>query len=156
MKILTTYYSKTGNTKKIAKKISEILKTDIDEIIDKTDRKGIKGWIFGGRDAMREKDTEIKYSKDPSKYDIVIIGTPVWAFTLTPAVRTYFKENNANKLKNVAFFYTCGGTPGKTLAEMEKLSKKPIATLDIRDKEINSFDIKIKNFCEEIKKRIKN
>jgi len=147
-KVLVIYYSRTGNTKRIGEKISKLLNADMDEIIDKTDRSGIKGWIFGGRDAMKEKDTEIKYKKDPSKYDLVIIGTPVWAFTLTPAIRNYL---GANKMKRVAFFCTHGGSPGKTLAEMENLSKKPVAVLGIKDKEINSSDIQIKNFCKILK-----
>jgi len=147
-KTLIAYYSRTGNTKKVGEKISKMLNADIDEIIDKTSRDGIKGWLIGGRDAMREKETKIKYKKNPSKYDLVIIGTPVWAFTLTPAIRAYL---GANKMKRVAFFCTHGGSPGKTLAEMENLSKKPIAILSIKDKEINSSDIQIKNFCKIIK-----
>ncbi len=147
-KILVVYYSKTGNTKKVGRKISELLKADTDEIIDKTDRSGIKGWIFGGRDAMKEKDTEIKFKKNPLNYDLVLIGTPIWAFTLTPAIRRYLKDN---KFKKVAFFYTHGGAPGKTFAEMEKLSKKPIATLEVHERELNSSDSKIKLFCDKLK-----
>ena len=148
-KILIAYYSKTGNTKKVAEKISKILNADIDDIIDKTNREGIKGWVLGGRDAMKEKETEIEYKKDPSKYNVVIIGTPVWAFTLTPAVRTYLKDNK--KIKKVAFFCTNGGVPGKTFSEMENLCKKPIVTLSIKENELDSSEIKIKEFCNKIK-----
>jgi len=147
-KILVAYYSKTGHTRNIAEKIAKMLKADVDEIIDKTDRSGIKGWIFGGRDAMKEKDTEILFKRDPSGYSLVILGTPVWAWTVTPAVRKYLKEN---VLKKVAFFCTYGGAPSKTFIEMERLSKEPVATLGIKDKEINLHDLEIKQFCEKIK-----
>jgi flavodoxin len=148
-KILVVYYSKTGNTKNVAEKISKFLKTDIEQIIDKTDRSGIKGWLMGGRDAMKKKDTKIIFKKNPSKYDLVIIGTPTWAWTVTPAVRTYLRKNK--KIKKVAFFGTNGGTPGKTFSQMEKLSKKPIAVLSINEKNITSSDINIKNFCDKLK-----
>lgn len=148
-KILVVYYSKTGNTKNVGKKISKFLKTDIEQIIDKTDRSGIKGWLIGGRDAMRKKYTEIIFKKNPFEYDLIIIGTPTWAWTVTPAIRTYLKNNK--KIKKIAFFGTNGGSPGKTFVEMEKLSKKPIAVLSINEKNIVSSDINIKKFCDKLK-----
>jgi len=58
-----------------------------------------------------------------------VVGTPVWAWTLTPPVRSYLAANK-KKLKKVAFFLTCGSTGiDKTFAEMEKESKKPVATI---------------------------
>ncbi|MCM8822340.1 MAG: hypothetical protein NC831_05950 [Candidatus Omnitrophica bacterium] len=129
-KFLVVYYSRTGTTKKIAKEIAEFLSCDFEEIFDKKDRSGIKGFMAGGRDAMRRELTEInEIQKDPMNYDIVIIGTPVWAANMAPAIRTYIARNK-EKIKNVAFFCTTGGTGiDKTLIEMEVLcGKKPIAT----------------------------
>ena len=155
MKILVAYYSRTGKTEKVAKEISRILKTDLEEIIDKKKREGIFGFFIGARDAIKEKVTEIKYKKDPKKYDLIIIGTPFWAQTITPAIRVYLK----NKFKKVAFFITSGSdSPEIAFEEMEKLSKKPSATLwlkssDFEKKEIKTCAlIKIKKFCDEIKK----
>lgn len=145
---LVIYYSRTGNTKKVGKEIARIKKADIEEVIDLRDRKRkIIGWIISGRDASLKKTTEIKYSKDPSDYEKVFIGTPVWAWTLTPAIRTYLSQNN---FKKVYFFCTHGGQKGKTFEEMEKLSKKPEATLEIHEKELNSKETldKIKEFCK--------
>jgi len=31
-------------------------------------------------------------NKNPEHYDVIIIGTPVWAFTYTPAIRTFFSQ----------------------------------------------------------------
>jgi flavodoxin len=132
MKMLVTYYSRTANTKSVAVEIQKELKCDIDEIIDQRDRAGAKGWLGAGRDASRKLLTEIKVKKDPAEYDLVIIGTPVWAWTVTPAVRTYL---SAHKLKKVAFFCTCGGSGIETtFREMERLSKKPVATLGLPTK----------------------
>lgn len=71
---------------------------------------------------------------------------------MTPAIRTYLTDNKFNK---VAFFCTCGGQKGKTFEEMEKLSKKPITTLELKDKlvEINSCQNEIEEFCKRLKMR---
>ncbi len=149
MKKLVVFYSRTGNTRKIGKEIAGILGSDADEITDLKDRSGMIGWIMAGRDATAKKPARIKYNNDPSRYDIVIIGTPVWAWTVTPAVREYLSRN---RFKNVAFFCTAGSQIGKTFDEMEKLSKKPVAKFWVSDKamdEKGSKD-KIKGFCDKI------
>ena len=150
MKILVAYYSRTGNTKRVAEKIAGMLKADTNEIIDLKERKRvIIGWLISGRDAMKKKETQIKFKKNPEKYDLVIIGTPIWAWNMAPAVRTYLKQNR--KIKKVAFFCTFGGSSGKTFKEMERLSKKPLALLEIKDKEIEQSDDKIKEFCRKLR-----
>jgi len=53
--------------------------------------------------------------------------------------------------KMVAFFCTYGGNYGKTFEEMAKISKKPIVTMMIKEKELSSCDKKIKEFCKKIK-----
>jgi flavodoxin len=154
MKALVMYYSKSGNTKKAAQAISNNLKTDLDEIIDFTDRNGFLNWFRAGRDGMKKRLTKIKYTRDPKKYDLVIIGTPVWGWNMVPAVRTFLTENR-NKIKKVAFFSTSGGSNVEpTFADMKSLSAPPIALLSITDKEIksNNYSKKISEFCNKIKK----
>jgi flavodoxin len=124
MKILITYYSKTGNTKRVAEDLAKNLKADIDEIIDLTDRSGIKGWFLAGRDAMKEYLTEIKTSKNPKDYDLVIIGTPVWAWNTTPAARTYVTKFK-NQFRKVAFFIISDDTkPEVPVGFLEKVMDK--------------------------------
>jgi len=149
MKTLVAYYSRTGNTKKAAEIISRNIGADIDEVTDKKNRKKIIGWLMAGKDAAGKKLTEISYKKDPEEYDIVVIGTPIWSWTVTPAIRTYLA---VNKLRNVAFFCTEGSSGGKkAFKEMQRISKKPIATLELTDKKIDDSREKIKGFCEKIR-----
>ena len=155
MRSLVVYYSKTGVTRKAAVAISRMLGSDIEEIVDSKDRSGIIGWLTGGGDSYLKKLTDIKRpKKDPSKYKLVILGTPVWAFTLTPAVRTYIAKR-CRRLKKVAFFCTNGGAPGNTFKAMQELcGKKPVAVLGLSVKDMLSgeyFD-KIKRFVSKIKK----
>jgi flavodoxin len=151
MKVLVTYYSRTASTKKLAEEIANCLKADIDEIIDKKKRSGPIGFLTGGRDAMKEKETEIEFEKSPENYDLVVIGTPVWAGNVTPAVRAYLKKN---KFKKVAFFCTFGGSVDKTFGEMELISKKPIATLGLKGSDVKNGKVEeeMKGFCGELAK----
>lgn len=146
MRVLVVYYSRTGNTKKVAEVISKTLKADLDEVVDLKNRRWLAGWIGGGRAAATKKLTEIKFKKDPSKYDLVVIGTPVWAGNMVPAVRTYLTKH---KLRKVAFFATFGGREDKTFEEMEKISSKPVAVYGVKGKKEKERDIV--NFCRGLK-----
>lgn len=150
MKTLVVFYSRDGHTKKVAEDIAKILNADIDEIIDAKSRKGVIGWIIAGKDAMRKKPTEIGFKKSPSEYDLVLIGTPVWAFTMTPAVRTYL---SLNKFRKAAFFCTYGGGESKTFNEMEKSSIAPVAVFGYKDKDIGNeeYTKKLEEFCSKLR-----
>jgi flavodoxin len=152
MKTLVTYYSRSGNTKRVAEEIAYQLDSDIDEIIDLKDRdRTIKGWLISGKDASKKEDTEIEYEKDPENYNLVIVGTPVWAWSMAPAVRTYLKENH---LDNVAFFSTYGALSGNTFNDMEDFTGKPLDTLGIKSMSIDNKKSKkaIENFSRKVKK----
>jgi len=141
MKTLVVYYSRTGLTKKIATIISTKLRADLDEIIDKKDRSGAVGYMLASKDAMKKALTGITFTHDPKDYDLIIIGGPIWAWTMTPAVRTYLdKHADALKVKKVAFFatQTSDGAEKKFQAMEEMLGMKPQATLIISGKDFRS------------------
>jgi flavodoxin len=150
MKSLVVFYSRSGNTKKVGEKIAKILKADIDEIVDLKDRTGIIGWLNGGRDILFKNATKIKNKLNPLVYQRVIIGTPIWVGTMAPAVKAYFNKYNLKKVKQVVFFSTAGDKQTWAFKNMEEASKKPLATLDIKDKNIESSDKEIKEFCNKI------
>lgn len=126
MKTLVVFYSRSGTTKRVTQEVAKALNADVDEVVDKKPRNGILGFIIAGYDATKGKTTEIEFEKDPSSYDLVVIGTPVWNGRVTPAIRTYLLQNR-EKIKNAAFFSTCAGRPGKCLEQMEEiLGKKPV------------------------------
>jgi flavodoxin len=85
-------------------------------------RRGWLGFIRAGYDATRGKETKIeKTQKSPMDYDLIVVGTPVWNSRLTPAIRTYLKENDLSK-KRVALFSTNEGRGSeKTLAMIKFL-----------------------------------
>jgi flavodoxin len=124
-KILVVYYSRSGNTKKVSEDLAKRLGADIEQIVDKKDRSGTGGYFIAGKDAMMGNLADIEpLKKDPAQYDLVIIGTPIWSWDMTPAVRTYLSEKK-NSFKEIAFFTTSGSTKqNKTVKNMETLAGK--------------------------------
>jgi flavodoxin len=137
MSVLTVFYSRTGTTKNVAESISRALSCDIEEIIDTKNRTGPLAYIASGREARKKKLAVIQpVKKNPQLYDVVVIGTPIWAGTMATPVRTYISQNKEH-FKKVAFFCTCGGTDAdRTFEAMKDLCEKEmIASLAIRTKE---------------------
>ncbi len=123
MKILIAYYSFEGATEKAAKRISEGLKADLMKIQPKNERTshGFMKFFWLGKQAMMKESPELlPFEKNPGDYDVIIVGTPVWAFTLTPPVRSFLK-NVKLQGKKIALFCTHEGGCFKTLAKMEEL-----------------------------------
>lgn len=154
MKALVVYYSRTQTTKKLASVIAKQLNSDLDEIIDTKRRSGAWGYIVAGWDAMRRRFSLIKFNSNASKYDLVVVGTPVWGWNIVPAVRTYLAQN-ADSIRKVAFFCTMGGkNPGKTFADMQLVSeKKPKAVLAMRQVDVQAGRFEqVKGFVAKLRK----
>ena len=158
MIILVVFYSRSGKTKKAAEAISGILKCDKEEIFDIKSREGIVGFLSAGTDANLRRLTAIKEIKnDPSLYDLVIIGTPIWSSNISTPVRTYlslYKE----EFKKVAFFCTrLGSDSKKVFADMKNLSQKaPLVVLELTTREVarDQYIQKVKEFIKNLKEEI--
>jgi flavodoxin len=150
MKALVVFYSRTGATKQVAEALAESLNCDSEELIDTKKRGGPLGFLSAGKDAKAKKLTKLTdIKRDPALYDLVILGTPIWAGTLSSAARTYI-ANNKSKFKRVAFFCTHGGGESQQLfAEMEALcERRPVSILALQEKEVKTgnYQGKIRQF----------
>lgn len=155
MKTLVAYYSRSGNTRKVAKRIASTLKCDIEEIHSKQDFSGPIGLLRLVYHALMKKEAMLKaYEKDPRDYELVIIGTPIWAARPSLPIITYLKENK-EKFKKVAFFCTYAGSGFEdTIKVMKEITgKEPVATLDVTGSEIKdkSYHDKIESFIKDVK-----
>ena len=122
-KKLVVFFSYTGNTKKIAQSIQKKLNCDILEI------KPVKPYSTDYQTVVDEeqnnesskKKPEIQsIDKDLSQYDEIIVGSPVWWYTIAPVIRTFLSENDL-KGKIIKPFATNAGWLGRTFQEIEKL-----------------------------------
>lgn len=154
MKALVVYYSRTGHTKKIAETIADMLACDKEALIDTTNRSGFVGFMRSGYQAKRKSLTDIKeLETDVSAHDLVIVGTPVWAGTVSAPVRTflhYYKD----VLKTVAFFSTHGGEDTQDeFTEMETVcGKTPVGVVSFSAKEVDEEEYieNVKKFVDEL------
>jgi flavodoxin len=118
MKTLVIYYTRTGNSKFAAETIAAELGADIEEVVDLKNRQGRLAYMSCGRDEMSEKETEIAQTKiNPADYELIVIAQPVWAWSPTPAIRTYLKKNDLSG-KKVALFF--GGSNLRQVIEKTK------------------------------------
>ena len=156
MKTLVVFYSRTGTTRKVAQEIAKSIDTDIEELIDLENRKGPLGFIKSIKDVMRKKRDRLEQTKkDPSAYDLVVLGTPVWASNLSTPVRTYI-DDNKKLLKKIALFCTARvdskSYASNCLKTLEKLTgQKPVAFLGLSNYDIKKgFATKIASFISVI------
>ncbi len=147
MKTLVVYYTRTGNTKFAAETIADEIGADMEEVVDLKNRQGRLAFLGNGKDAMQGKETQIAQTKrSPVDYDLIVVGSPVWAGSPTPAIRTYLNKNDLSG-KKVALFFSDSGlgqAVEKTKALMPNSSFVGVLALPAK-----SFDDK-----EEMKKKI--
>jgi flavodoxin len=134
---LVVFYSRSGTTRKIAQALSEALKCDLEEITEPRPRTGFLGYVRSLLEARRKLPSIIAPKKrNVSSYDLVIIGTPVWAWSLSSPVRAYLMET-ASQLPEVAFFCTLGARGSESaFAQMTSIvGKKPRRVCAITQRE---------------------
>lgn len=90
MRVLVAFYSRTGNTRRVAEAIAERLKADMEEIRDVGSRSGVPGFFRSGYEALAGKLPEIQQVyRRPDEYDLVLIGSPVWVGRPSSPIRSY-------------------------------------------------------------------
>ncbi|MDA3886005.1 MAG: flavodoxin [Candidatus Delongbacteria bacterium] len=122
MKKLVIFYSLDGNTKFISENIAEEIGADILELkpVKEITRNNFMKLFSGGKQAMLKAEPEIQpFEIDPLAYDLIFIGTPVWAWTFAPALRTFFSKVKI-KNKNIGLFCCHGGGPKSIFEKLEE------------------------------------
>lgn len=149
-KTIVVYYSRKGNTKKVAEKLASQLKSDIVEITEAKSRNGLFGFIRSGREAMMKRTPPIILPETKwEEYDTFYIGTPIWAGNMASPVRTFLAQNFP-KAARYGMFFTSGGPPEDVKFDVAQLTgKEPIVKIGIRDKELKSGNWEsILNSCQ--------
>lgn len=135
---LVVYYSRTGMTQQIASKIASACHCDIEPIREPQSRQGLAGYLRSVYEALTGKMPDIlPPAADPGAYDVVVLGTPVWAGRVSSPMRTYI-HRYGGQFNRIAGFCTMGGSGGdRVMDEVSALCGKPtISRLIISDNEI--------------------
>ncbi|MCD7779534.1 MAG: NAD(P)H-dependent oxidoreductase [Candidatus Gastranaerophilales bacterium] len=154
-KVLVAYYSYSGNTKSIAQKIQNQTGGDIFEI--KTVKEYPKNYNEVVEQAKKEKASDFKpelQSKvdNLKDYDVVFIGTPVWWYTMAPALKTFISENDLSGKTIVPFCTHGGGGESSTYTDIAKLApnSKTVKGFSVYENGSASTDKDIQNWIKSL------
>jgi flavodoxin len=137
---LIVFHSRSGNTRRIAQALARRLDADLDEIRIVQPLEGALGYTMCAIEAIACLAPALRPAgKDPAAYDLVVIGTPVWFWSLSSPVRSWLERHPLGK-QRVAFFCTMGSSgASRAFATMQQLAgRKPVASLALTDREIDA------------------
>ena len=115
-KVLVSYFSASGVTKKVAEKIAEAIKGDLFEI-EPVDKYTYEDLDWTNKQSRSTIEMNNKSFRPPVKnkvenieeYETAVIGFPVWWYTAPTIINTFIEENNLVG-KNVYVFVTSGSS----------------------------------------------
>ena len=139
MRTLVVYLSWTGHTRTLAQQIAAALGADLEPIQEASPQQGVLRYLRCVLQSVLHQPGPIAESQhSPAGYDLVIIGTPVWAWNLPGPVRAYLARH-PGQFHKLALFCTCEGSgQAKVLADLQALSDtRPVATLALTTREMN-------------------
>lgn len=121
-KILIAYFTRTGNTQKIATKIKEIVGGEIFRI------EPVEKYPTSYQETLRVSKKEIKKNYKPplkkkvedlEKFDTIFIGSPNWYSTIAPPVTTFLSEHNFSGKKIIPFISHGGGGKASCFTDLK-------------------------------------
>lgn len=126
--ILIVYYSRTGRTRLVARRLAETLKVDAVEIEESKDRSGMVGYLLAGWDTMLKRPSQLKSAPDAGAYPLVVLGMPVWAFQPPPPIRAFVQSANLAGKTVCAFCTLDGSGHERTFAGLNAILPAPLAS----------------------------
>jgi flavodoxin len=137
MKTAVVFYSCSGNSKFIAKEIKDQLNADLIQLYTKDEKKRgkVATILWGGAMVLFRKKPPLKpYSFDPSAYDLIILGAPVWASFPAPPIKTFLSQTPITG-KKIAIFVSHAGGKEDSLEKFKALlsGNEIISTADFKD-----------------------
>lgn len=144
------YFSRSGNSKRIAEKITAKLNCGMTEITDDVSWKGIFGYMRGGYYSITGKTTRIELTPatDVKEQDAVILVVPLWAGNVAPAGYSFLIKEKDNIKKLFMLIDNDGSDVDKTFAKLEKRVGKIDNKYGVT-KHKNNEDEVIENLCRD-------
>lgn len=121
MRSICIYHSETGNTHAVMEEVVRSIAAEALRVRDLAGYGKATMYLLGAPRALLGNPAEIEPSLiDLDGYDLVIIGSPVWASRPTPAVNAIFSALKHASGKKAVLVCTSGGSPGSTLRMMDE------------------------------------
>ena len=123
MKAIVIFYSLDGNSAQVAEMLKSSLNAEILEIktLDEKKRTGARKMFWGVGQVMFKKKPALKpYSLEINAWDLIILGTPVWAGSPAPAMISFLDKEKISG-KKIALFCCHAGGMGEALKKFQAL-----------------------------------
>lgn len=102
-KTLVVFFSRSGNTEVMARKIAHMTQADVLPLQSARNQLGAVGLLQSAQDA-RNTHADITPKKvDFSQYDTIYIGSPVWLYSPAPPIYEFAKNNDFTGKKVILF-----------------------------------------------------
>ena len=93
-KTLIVYHSRSGYTRRLAQSLAARLDADLEEIRIVQPLDGPLGYVMCAIEAIGGLGPALRpATRDPAKYDLVVVGTPVWFWSLASPVRSWLEQH---------------------------------------------------------------
>ena len=152
------YYSYSNNTRRIAEIIADKLNADLLELVPAVPYTYNYDELVKDEEANMDKKELMElepFDLDLDYYDRIILGTPVWWYGISPAMRTFLTDNK-EKLKDKKFyaFITNGGWIGHSVDDLKELvDLKGYVDLQFTNKQLRlNYDKDLDKFIEDLSK----
>jgi len=143
-KILVVTYSHTGSSRRLARTLSGAEKWTLAEIRDVRPRPaGALGGLRCVLDSLLRRRPPIHYNgPDPSRFDAVVLVSPIWASRLAGPMRSFVALHRGS-LRKVAVVSVMGdsGAPNAVSEIAELLGRPPLADIAFKTKELDAADL---------------
>lgn len=158
--VLVVCYSLTGNTLMVANIIKNMTEGDIFEIQPEYDYSKVKSRTemeeIGKKQVEEGYKPKLKNSvANIEAYDLIIVGSPVWWFSVSPPVMSFLSQYDL-KGKKVVPFCTCGSAYGDfftqfrdAIPDAKVLNGLAVTAPELKDEE--NVKAKIKTWLKEIR-----
>ncbi len=160
MKKAVVFYSLSGNTLAAAKEIAEGIGADLIELklVKPFPTEKSKQLALGGMQAMFGMKPAIQeLSKNIKEYDVLILGTPIWAGTIAAPVHSFLNKYQVLDKIVAVFTFSGGGDNKRCIAKLSKRLPrlKVEVALANRDSDlaIHNAD-KIHHFIKEVERLV--
>jgi flavodoxin len=151
---LIAFHSRTGYTRRVAQALADRLNADLDAIQIVQPLDGRLGYLMCALEAVTGLAPALRPArKDPANYELIVVGTPVWFWSLASPVRSWLEEHPL-QARRFGFFCTMGGSGASCVfSTMRKLAgDNPVATLALTDHEIEAgADAQIDGFVHALR-----
>lgn len=160
MKKAVVFYSLSGNTQAAAKEIAEGIGADLIELklVKPFPTEKSKQLALGGMQAMFGMKPAIQeLSKNVKEYDVLILGTPIWAGTIAAPVHSFLNKYQVLDKIVAVFTFSGGGDNKRCIAKLSKRLPRLIVEVALANRDsdlaIHNAD-KIHHFIKEVERLV--